>query len=61
MYIPTCAVEIVNNDCPTGWVFKYVSDVYLSTSDLKLLIGASIAPLATAYVFRQIRISIQRD
>jgi len=58
MYIPVCAVELISGDCPVGWTVKYVAEVSLTASDLKMLLGASLAPLVTAFAFRRIRLSI---
>lgn len=58
MYIPVCAVQLIEGDCPVGWTVKYVAEVGLSVSDLKMLLGASLAPLVTAYAFRRIRLAI---
>ncbi|MDF2186302.1 hypothetical protein O1O06_16295 [Grimontia hollisae] len=58
MYIPMCAVEVINGECATGFVYQYMSPIVLTASDLKQLIGAGLIPMATAYVFRAIRKTI---
>ncbi len=58
MYIPMCAVEVINGECSTGFVYQYMSEIILTTSDLKQLVGAGIIPMCTAYAFRAIRKAI---
>jgi len=59
MYIPVCAVQLIEGDCPVGWTVKYVAEVGLSVQSLTEILGASLIPLVTAYAFRQIRLTIR--
>ncbi|PSU45377.1 hypothetical protein C9J12_22690 [Photobacterium frigidiphilum] len=58
MYLPACSVPLINGDCPAGWAVQYIAEIAFTATDIKQLMAAGIAPLATAYVFKAIRKSI---
>ncbi|WP_305817109.1 hypothetical protein [Photobacterium leiognathi] len=58
MWVPVCAVQIVNNDCPVGWTVQFIAQASLTVTDIRQLLISGIIPMCMAFAFRAIRLSI---